>query len=151
MAPGLPGWEESAGRWLRQFLPPGFLDHEVVQGSPMVVAYIVRKQLEAQLRGARRGFSRARVELGEVMEPHQLEAAMGAMSQEGSRLALTSRSVALVAEGLIHGVRWRRSARRDPGGRAGAGAGWADAPGRTAARLPEIPDGQPGVAGSVTA
>jgi hypothetical protein len=52
--------------------------------------------------GARQGYRTTRSELGEVVPPHALDAALRAWRAEGERLAAPARAVALV-ERALHG------------------------------------------------
>ncbi|WP_377267587.1 hypothetical protein [Peterkaempfera sp. SMS 1(5)a] len=113
MPPGTEGWEDSAARWLIQWMPPGYRRHDVLRQQPAILAYMARREIESSLQAARCGFSTTRKDLHEVgVKPEVIEKALGVYSEAGARLAQLERQVNLLADALIRGVRWRPPPRR---------------------------------------
>jgi hypothetical protein len=106
--PGAPGWEASAANWLYELLPAELRSYPLLAQHPKLLARIARHQVDATIQALRRGYSTARVELKDVVEPHVLEEMLGVYASEGRRLVALGRSVQLVSDGL-DGVRWRAS------------------------------------------
>lgn len=118
LPPGAEGWEDSAARWLIQWMPLGYRRHGVLRQEPAILAYMAQKEIEASLNAARRGYSSTRTDLAEAgLEPAVVEKALGVYAEEGARLADLARQVGLLADALIRGVRWRGSAGPPPGER----------------------------------
>ncbi|WP_063796048.1 hypothetical protein [Peterkaempfera griseoplana] len=111
--PGTEGWEDSAARWLIQWMPPGYRRHGVLRQEPAILAYMAQREIEASLNAARRGFSTTRADLREAgLEPDVIEKALSVYSEEGARLAQLEQQVGMLADALIRGVRWRPPPRR---------------------------------------
>ena len=106
VAPGVPGWEETAAAWLLDQCPSDYRAHDVLRRHPLVLARFAAHHVAASLAGARAAYAGARRELGEEVDPETLTAALRALEEEGARLARADREVALVEEAL-RGARWR--------------------------------------------
>jgi len=106
VAPGVPGWEESAAAWLLDQCPADYRAHEVLRRHPEVLARFAAHHVAAALEGARAAYAGARRELRDRVDPEVLDAALRALEAEGARLSRASREVALVEEAL-QGTRWR--------------------------------------------
>ncbi len=103
--PGVPGWEDSAAAWLLDLCPADYRGHDVLRRHPVVLARFAAHHVAASLAGARSAYAGARRELGEVVDPEVVAAALRVLEAEGARLARAAREVALVEEAL-RGARW---------------------------------------------
>jgi hypothetical protein len=63
---------------------------------PVVLAFIARHVLDGAIEGARQGYRTIRSELGELVPPHMIDAALRDCRTEGRRLAAAARAVELV-------------------------------------------------------
>ncbi|MFC5910062.1 hypothetical protein [Streptacidiphilus monticola] len=103
--PGAPQWEESARNWLYDQVPGEWRRYEVLQRHPLLLARNVRYHVEGAINGHRLGYSRARVETADHIEPPTLQQLLEADAREGARLVALARQVRLV-EDALQGVRW---------------------------------------------
>jgi hypothetical protein len=97
--PGSEGWESSAAAWLLDLIPEYRL-YPVVRRHPVVLAFIAHHVLSGAVEGARQGYRTTRSELGELVPPHVIDAALRDCRTEGRRLAAVVRSVELVEREL---------------------------------------------------
>lgn len=100
LPPTVPGWEESASRWLLDQCPPDFRGYRVLQHHPVVLARFAAVHLEACSLGVRRGLSETRAALREVADTLTVDRALLAWQAEEVRLSTTRRGVGLVEEAL---------------------------------------------------
>ena len=68
--------------------------------APVILAFIVRHVIAGAVQGARHGYRATRSELGELIPPHAIDAALRAWRAEGERLAATVCAVDLVERAL---------------------------------------------------
>jgi hypothetical protein len=64
------------------------------------LAFIARHVTDGATEGARHGYRTTRSELGELVPPHVVDAALTALRTEGRRMAATARAVGLVERAL---------------------------------------------------
>ena len=105
LPPQAPDWERSAVAWLFDLCPPDYRAHEVLRRHPVVLARFAKGHVESAVEAARQGLRTSRADLGGVVPPDVVEAALGAYDREGRRLARTGRQIALV-EAALRGERW---------------------------------------------
>lgn len=126
-APGLPGWEESASKWLFEQVPGDWRNQQVYREQPLLLAYTARYYIQGAIQGHRRGYSTARVEIagyGDITTQQRrddgghldpacvpeipltaLAELLDCDAKEGARLVALSRQIANV-EDALRGVRW---------------------------------------------
>jgi hypothetical protein len=103
--PGSPGWEQSAAKWLWEQVPGEWRRYHVLIKNPLMLARDARYLVEGYLQAMREAYRRARVDLADHFEPHQIEERLKAYAEEGARLTALSRQTQLVEDALT-GVRW---------------------------------------------
>ena len=96
LPPQAPDWERSAVGWLFDLCPAEYRAHEVLRRHPVVLARFAAGHVGAAVEAARNGIRTARAELGRVVGPEVVEAAIAAYEREGRRLLVVGRQVALV-------------------------------------------------------
>ena len=96
---GSQEWEISAVAWLLDQAPE-LRQHERVYRHPVVLVSVVRHLFSGTVEGAREGYRTVRTELGELVPPHAIDAALAAYRTEGRRLAATEHAVDLVERAL---------------------------------------------------
>jgi hypothetical protein len=79
---------------------------------PVVLAFIARHELNGAVEGARDGYRTTRSELGELVPPHVIDAALRDFRTEGRRMTATARAVNLV-ERALRGELPHHGGRRD--------------------------------------
>lgn len=107
-APGIPAWENKAGKWLIDQCPGAWregLSGQVYRKHPLMLARDTRYLIDAQIQALRDAYARARVELGDHYEPQQIDEKLAQYAEEAERLKILARSVQLVEDALM-GVRW---------------------------------------------
>ncbi|MGR7000760.1 hypothetical protein ACU686_26370 [Yinghuangia aomiensis] len=125
--PDVPGWQDSAVRWLRELdhLPPGYAHrHLVLREQPFLLARTARLQYAASLQFLRSGHATTRVDLRGSDHPvHVVEEALACYVDVGSDVADRYREIVAVEEALRRDVLLRpaagpeaTSARRGPAG-----------------------------------
>src|SRR5215469_6242289 len=97
--PGTPDWESSAVTWLLDLVPE-YRRHATIRRHPLVLAFIARHIIDGATEGARHGYRTTRSELGELVPPHVVDAALTSLRTEGRRMAATARAVGLVERAL---------------------------------------------------
>lgn len=97
--PGLQDWETTAAAW-RLDLVPEYRQHAAVRRHPVILAFIARHVIAGAVQGARQGYRATRTELGDLVPPHAIDAALRAWRAEGERLAATACAVDLVERAL---------------------------------------------------
>jgi hypothetical protein len=97
--PGIPDWETTAAAWLLDLVPE-YRQHAAVRRHPVILAFITRHVIAGAVQGARQGYRSTRSELGDLVPPHALDAALRAWRAEGERLAATACAVDLVERAL---------------------------------------------------
>jgi hypothetical protein len=105
LPPQAPDWERSAVAWLFDLCPPDYRAHEVLRKHPVVLARFAAQHVASGVQAARDGLRSVRAELGGVVPPDVVEAAIAAYDREGRRLVQAGRQVDLVA-GALRGERW---------------------------------------------
>ena len=98
-APGSEDWEATAADWLLDLLPE-YRQYGTLRRHPVVLAFMARHMLDGAVEGARQGYRTTRSELGELVPPHVIDAALRDCSTEGRRLAAAARAVELVERAL---------------------------------------------------
>jgi hypothetical protein len=81
-------------------LVPEYRQHVAVRRHPVILAFIARHVIAGAVEGARQGYRVTRSELGALVPPHALDAALRAWRAEGERLAATACAVDLVERAL---------------------------------------------------
>jgi hypothetical protein len=104
--PDAPAWEGTASAWLLDLCPPDFRHYPALRHHVVVLARFAVMQVEACQAAARRGLGEARTQLGDYLEPAEVEAAIATWEREQARLAAVRRAVGLVEEAL-RGRRFR--------------------------------------------
>jgi hypothetical protein len=104
-APGSPGFERTAVRWLLDVVPPDYRQHDVLLRHPVALAALARHHAAASVEGARTAYRTARAELGKDLPPEAMTAVLAAYQAEGRRLVTTAGAVELVA-GALRGERY---------------------------------------------
>lgn len=103
---GVPGWEDSASRWLLDLGPPEFRSYDVLRRHTLVLARFAALHVEAGLAASRTGLGQTRDNLRDHVEPETVMAALTTWEREIARLLALRRSVSLVEEAL-RGRRFR--------------------------------------------
>ena len=91
--------------WLFDLCPPDYRAHDVLRKHPVVLARFAAQHVEAAVQAARDGLRTVRSELGGLVTPEVVEAAIAAYDREGRRLVAAGRQVEMVAAAL-RGERW---------------------------------------------
>lgn len=86
--------------WLLDLSRAEYRQYAVLRKHPLVLAWLVEQNLDAQVRAARRAYSTARSELGDVLTPQVLTEVLTALEADGAALLATQREVRLVAAAL---------------------------------------------------
>jgi hypothetical protein len=97
--PGSEDWETTAAAWLLDLVPE-CRQHAAVRRHPVILAFIARHVIAGAVEGARQGYRVTRGELGDLVPPHAIDAALRAWRAEGERLAATAAAVDLVERAL---------------------------------------------------
>jgi hypothetical protein len=97
--PGSEDWEASAAVWLLDLIPE-YRMYPSIRRYPVVLAFIARHVLQGAVEGARDGYRTIRSQLGEMVPPHVIDAALRDFRTEGRRMAATVRTVDLVERAL---------------------------------------------------
>ena len=97
--PGIQDWETTAAAWLLDLVPE-YRQHAAVRRHPVILAFIARHVIAGAVQGARQGYRATRTELGDLVPPHAIDAALRAWRAEGERLAATACAVDLVERAL---------------------------------------------------
>ncbi len=105
LPPHAPDWERTAVAWLYDLCPPDYRAHEVLRRHPVVLARFAGEHVHAGVEAARAGLRTVRRDLGGVVGPDVVEAAVAAYDREGRRLLAAGQQVALV-EAALRGERF---------------------------------------------
>ncbi|MCW2572385.1 MAG: uncharacterized protein JWO88_2443 [Frankiales bacterium] len=105
LPPQAADWERSAVAWLFDLCPPDYRAHDVLRKHPVVLSRFAAQHLAAAVQAARDGLRTVRAELGDMVAPDVIEAAIAAYDREGRRLLATGKQVELVSAAL-RGERW---------------------------------------------
>ena len=100
LPPQAPDWERSAVGWLFDLCPADYRAHEVLRRHPVVLARFAAGHVGSAVEAARHGIRTARAELGRVVPPEVVDAAIAAYEREGRRLLVIVKQVALVDAAL---------------------------------------------------
>jgi hypothetical protein len=98
-------WERSAVAWLFDLCPPDYRAHDVLRKHPVVLSRFAAHHVAAAVQAARDGLRTVRAELGGLVGPDVIEAAIAAYDREGRRLVAAGRQVDMVSAAL-RGERW---------------------------------------------
>jgi hypothetical protein len=104
--PESPEFERTAVGWLLDLCPPDYRAYGVLRRYPVVLARFAGDHVRSAIAAARTGLAGLRADLGGLVPPEALEAAVSAYEREMVRLTATLRAVALVDEAL-RGRRFR--------------------------------------------
>lgn len=104
--PESPEFEHTAVGWLLDQCPPDYRAYDVLRRYPVVLARFAGDHVRAAIAAAQAGLAGVRADLGQLVPPEALEAAVSAYERELVRLRATGRAVALVEEAL-RGRRFR--------------------------------------------
>lgn len=74
--PGIPDWETTASAWLLDLVPE--YRQAAVRRHPVILAFIARHVIGNAVEGARQGYRATRTELGDLVPPHAIDAALRA-------------------------------------------------------------------------
>jgi hypothetical protein len=108
--PGTPEWQVRAASWLFDLCPGEYRAYELLRRHPVVLARMARAHINAAIVAAREGWTSARVELKEVVDPATVDGAISMYEREGARLSALLREVSLVEAALAdHAARQRRA------------------------------------------
>jgi hypothetical protein len=105
LPPQAADWERSAVAWLFDLCPPDYRAHDVLRKHPVVLSRFAAQHLAAAVQAARDGLRTVRAELGDLVGPDVIEAAIAAYDREGRRLLASGKQVELVSAAL-RGERW---------------------------------------------
>jgi hypothetical protein len=75
--PGIRDWEMTAAAWLLDLVPE-YRQHAAVRRHPVILAFIARHVIAGAVEGARQGYRVTRSELGDLVPPHAIDAALRA-------------------------------------------------------------------------
>ncbi|MFG2088200.1 MULTISPECIES: hypothetical protein [unclassified Spirillospora] len=98
--PGTERFEDTAMAWLLELVPPEYRRYGVLRRYPIVLARMARQHVAASVEAAREGFRTARVDLGDAVPPHGVEAVLETYRREGARLVAILEAVELVETAL---------------------------------------------------
>ncbi len=99
--PGVPDWETTARAYLFDCCPPDFRSYAVLHRHAEVLARFAMIFVEAQQEAAERGLAQVRTILRARVDPHVVDAAVDAWSEQAARLVRTRRAVSLIEEALL--------------------------------------------------
>ena len=97
--PGTEDFVPSAVNWLYD-LVPDLRGHAMARRHPVILAAIARHVTVGAAEGARAGYRTARTELGTVVPPHAVDAALTAYRDEGRRLVSVAKGAELIERAL---------------------------------------------------
>ena len=97
--PGSDDWEATAATWLLDLLPE-YRQYPALRRHPVVLAFMARHVLNGAVEGARQAYRTTRSDLGQVVAPQVVAAALGDFRTEGRRLSAALRAVELVEHAL---------------------------------------------------
>jgi hypothetical protein len=98
--PGTERFEDTALAWLLELVPPEYRRYGVLRRYPVALARMARHHVNASVEAAREGFRTARVDLGDVVPPHGIEAVLDTYRREGGRLVALLQGIELVETAL---------------------------------------------------
>ncbi|MFE0147961.1 hypothetical protein ACFWY5_12505 [Nonomuraea sp. NPDC059007] len=98
--PTTPSWQDSAVAWMFEALPPDYRAHQALRDNPRALAAAAAEHLDQGVLAARKGFSRAAVDLRDWLPPHAIEAVLDVYRTEGPRLVGMQRGLLLVTKAL---------------------------------------------------
>jgi hypothetical protein len=98
--PGTERFEDTAMTWLLELVPPEYRRYGVLRRYPIALARTARHHVKASVDAARDGFRTARVELGDLVPPHGIEAVLDTYRREGARLVALLQAIELVETAL---------------------------------------------------
>lgn len=103
---GVPGWEDTAMRWLLDLCPPEFRGYSGLRRYPAVLARFTALHIEGMQMASRRGLAEGRTALRDVAEQDVIDKSLATWEVEIARLVGVRRAVSLVEEAL-RGRRFR--------------------------------------------
>lgn len=98
--PGTERFEDTAMAWLLELVPPEYRRYGVLRRYPIALARMARQHVAASVEAAREGFRTARVDLGDAVPPHGVEAVLETYRREGARLVAILEGIELVETAL---------------------------------------------------
>ncbi|MGP4023604.1 hypothetical protein [Actinomadura sp. 3N407] len=98
--PGTERFEDTAMAWLLELVPPEYRRYGVLRRYPIALARMARQHVAASVDAAREGFRTARVDLGDAVPPHGVEAVLETYRREGARLVALLEGIELVETAL---------------------------------------------------
>ncbi|WP_067458402.1 hypothetical protein [Actinomadura macra] len=98
--PGTDRFEDTAMAWLLELVPPEYRRYGVLRRYPIILARMARHHVTASVEAAREGFRTARVDLGDVVPPHGIEAVLETYRREGARLVALLQGIELIETAL---------------------------------------------------
>ncbi|MEU6038251.1 hypothetical protein ABZ801_22850 [Actinomadura sp. NPDC047616] len=98
--PGTERFEDTAMTWLLELVPPEYRRYGVLRRYPVALARMARHHVSASVDAAREGFRTARVELGDLVPPHGVEAVLDTYRKEGARMVALLQAIELVETAL---------------------------------------------------
>ncbi|WP_433335951.1 hypothetical protein [Spirillospora sp. CA-294931] len=98
--PDTERFEDTALAWLLELVPPEYRRYGVLRRYPIALARMARHHVNASVEAAREGFRTARVELGDTVPPHGVEAVLDTYRREGGRLVVLLQAIDLVETAL---------------------------------------------------
>ncbi|GAA4072278.1 hypothetical protein [Actinomadura miaoliensis] len=98
--PGTERFEDTAMTWLLELVPPEYRRYGVLRRYPIALARMARHHVSASVDAAREGFRTARVELGDLVPPHGVEAVLDTYRKEGARMVALLQAIELVETAL---------------------------------------------------
>ena len=105
LPPQLAEWERSAVAWLFDLCPPDYRAHDVLRKHPIVLSRFAGQHVASAVQAARDGLRTVRADLGGLVGPDVIDAAIAAYDREGRRLVTTGRQIEMVSAAL-RGERW---------------------------------------------
>jgi hypothetical protein len=103
--PDAPDWERSAVAWLYDQCPPDYRAYDVLRRHPIVLAHVAVSSLTGAVTAAEHGLRTVRHDLGSVLSPQTVDAAVATYERELLRLQAAARGADLVSRAL-QGRRW---------------------------------------------
>jgi hypothetical protein len=101
----MPDWEATAVVWLFDQCPPDFRAYDVLRRHPVVLAHVAASSVAGAVTATEQGLRTVRHDLGALVPPETMDAAIAAYERERLRLQSAARAVDLVGRAL-RGERW---------------------------------------------
>lgn len=98
--PGTAEWERSASAFLFDCCPADYRAYPVLRRHPVVLASFAASFVASQVGACADSLAQVRLDLGELVAPQVVRAAIDVWQCESAKLARTQREVGLVLEAL---------------------------------------------------